>query len=126
MSHQVIEQSRSTRERSQTLLRDAAAHHRRLLQLLGESLSVLTELADRDRRLLQERRDRLAHFGAAVGRDPGIENAKSVLRDRYGINGQEAFELIRAVSQRGNRKARDVARDIVAGSRDAESRRRPA
>jgi AmiR/NasT family two-component response regulator len=58
---------------------------------------------------------RLARLSAAVGRDASIEQAKLMLRDRYQITGNQAFDLLRHISQSSNRKVRDVARDMLAG-----------
>jgi AmiR/NasT family two-component response regulator len=61
-----------------------------------------------------QRADRLERLSLLVGRDPKIEEAKLVLRDRYDITGAQAFELLRHISQTKNRKLRDVARDVLA------------
>jgi hypothetical protein len=50
---------------------------------------------------------------SVVGRDPAIERAKTLLCDRYGVGRGEAFQILRSVSSRTNRKLRDVARGLV-------------
>jgi hypothetical protein len=84
----------------------------------GDQGLMLTELTSR----LDWRRDvppvsvqRLARLSAVVGRDPAIEQAKLLLRERYQITGTQAFELLRHISQTSNRKVRDVAKDMLAG-----------
>lgn len=48
-----------------------------------------------------------------VGRDPVIEDAKTLLCDRYGIGRGDAFAILRGASSHSNRKLRDVARSVV-------------
>lgn len=43
-----------------------------------------------------------------------IEQAKGMLMERHGVGPAEAFALLRERSQRGNRKLRDVAEELVA------------
>jgi ANTAR domain len=48
-----------------------------------------------------------------VGRDLVIEDAKTLLCDRYGIGRGDAFAILRGASSHSNRKLRDVARRVV-------------
>ena len=48
-----------------------------------------------------------------VGRSPVIEQAKARLAAEYGISRGDAFELLVALSNRSNRKLRDVAERLV-------------
>lgn len=55
----------------------------------------------------------LAFDSQAVGRDPVIEQAKTLLADHYGIGRGDAFAILRRTSSHTNRKIRDVARALV-------------
>ena len=82
---------------------------------LSTRLERLTVMADRERGAVSPHlAEQLRHVSERVGRDPAIEQAKLVLRERYAITGAEAFEILRRVSQTSNRKLRDVARDVLA------------
>ena len=101
------QQSAELRQRSQELLVRNAA-------LLARSLDQLTEIADMEGEAFSpQRADRLRQLSERVGRDPAIERAKVLMRERYGINGAEAFDLLRHISQNRNRKIRDIAREMV-------------
>jgi hypothetical protein len=50
---------------------------------------------------------------AVVGRDVVIEEAKTMLCERFGISRGDAFQVLRRASSRRNRKLRDVARVLV-------------
>jgi anti-anti-sigma factor len=56
-----------------------------------------------------------------VGRDPAIEDAKLILARRYACDTATAFDLLKAASQRSNRKLREIARDIMATGADTEA-----
>ena len=59
----------------------------------------------------------LGRQAALVGRDPVIEEAKTVLVERYRITRAQAFEILRVASMRSNRKLHDIARTLVDESR---------
>lgn len=100
------------RDRAATLCRQS--NH-----LLGRTLVLHTDVADRHRELSPLRVDRLARLSKHVGRDPAIEEAKHVLRQRYDITGSQAFELLRHISQTKNRKLADVAKRVLTESERA-------
>ena len=50
-----------------------------------------------------------------VGRDPAIEEAKTVITERYNVTRAEAFLILRRLSQRRNQKLAAVAAEICAG-----------
>jgi AmiR/NasT family two-component response regulator len=52
----------------------------------------------------------------AIGRDPVIEEAKVVLARKQNCTPSEAFATLREISQRTNRKLRDVAHEILEAS----------
>jgi GAF domain-containing protein len=54
-----------------------------------------------------------AHLQAALVNRELIGQAKGVLMERHGIDGDEAFDRLRSLSQHTNRKLRVVAREIV-------------
>lgn len=53
------------------------------------------------------------HLQAALESREIIAQAKGILMEREGCTAHEAFGVLRGVSQRTNRKLRDVARDVV-------------
>jgi hypothetical protein len=112
-SSTLIERARAARLRSQELAdrsRAAQVEHRRTL---GSCLVTLTAVVDRSPRPLAKSEQDLIHLSQLVGRDTAIEDAKRVLAERYGITRAQAFELLRHMSQTGNRKVRDVAHSML-------------
>jgi AmiR/NasT family two-component response regulator len=59
-------------------------------------------------------------FAARVGRSPDIDRAKELIAARLGCSPEEAFAVLRRLSQKRNEKLAAVARGVVA----AEERRR--
>jgi len=57
----------------------------------------------------------IARLARIVGRDDAIERAKALVADQYGVTRGQAFELMRQLSQKQNRKVRDIARDVLDG-----------
>lgn len=55
-------------------------------------------------------------FDEALENRDVIGRAKGILMARSGVSEEEAFEMLRAASQRMNRKLRDVARSIAANA----------
>jgi AmiR/NasT family two-component response regulator len=53
------------------------------------------------------------HMRAAMETRAVIEQAKGVLMAQRHVSAEEAFEILRAASQRYNRKLRDIAHGIV-------------
>jgi GAF domain-containing protein len=56
------------------------------------------------------------HMRAAMDSRAVIEQAKGVLMAQRQIDADQAFEVLRAASQRYNRKLRDIAQGIVAST----------
>ena len=107
--------STHTRQQSNDLRADSEEAWARHAAALGGRLEQLTEIADKQRGAISaELAEQLRDLAERVGRDPAIEGAKLVLRQRYAITGGEAFQMLRHVSQHSNRKLRDVARDVLA------------
>jgi GAF domain-containing protein len=50
---------------------------------------------------------------AAIASHDVIGQAKGILMARYGMNAEDAFSLLRGMSQRSNRRLRDIAEHIV-------------
>jgi ANTAR domain len=90
--------------RAAELRKDAREAH-------GHTLIRITQELDCRRNVCPEHSHRLKRLSLLVGRDPRIEEAKLVMRNRFDITGAQAFELLRHISQTKNRKLRDVARD---------------
>lgn len=62
------------------------------------------------------------HLQEALASRDLIGQAKGILMVRHGIGGEKAFALLRRESQRGGRKLRDVAAEIVATQRPPRDR----
>lgn len=62
-----------------------------------------------------------AREASLVGRDPVIEEAKTLLCARYGMSRKDAFLVLRHASSHANRKLRDVARGLVDEPRGSAS-----
>jgi ANTAR domain len=87
---------------------DVCAHTTRIA---GEALVAATAAADEPgaSTTMQRRQQRLARV---VGRDPAIDEAKTVLAERY-ISRADAFAILRHTSQRTTTKLSVVAQNIV-------------
>ena len=110
----LLERSRSVRAESGRIGRRYTELHERVGKEWRRSLTEATAAIDEqgvEHPVMLARLDRLSR---RVGRSPEIEQAKSLLADRYGISRGEAFSIMRTVSSRSNRKLRDVAADLVA------------
>jgi ANTAR domain len=59
-----------------------------------------------------------------LGRDPAIEQAKTVVCERYGMSRRDAFVVLQRVSTHTSRKLRDVARGLVDASGGLRASRR--
>jgi AmiR/NasT family two-component response regulator len=57
-----------------------------------------------------------ADLRASLESRPVIDQAKGILMAQHGCSPDEAFGLLRAASQRDNRKVRDLAQAIVDGA----------
>ncbi|MCF6745364.1 GAF and ANTAR domain-containing protein [Blastococcus sp. KM273128] len=78
----------------------------------AEAIAVAVANADAHARLLDDARNmRTAMESRAV-----IEQAKGVLMAERHVDAEQAFEILRQASQRYNRKLRDIATGIVAGT----------
>lgn len=56
-----------------------------------------------------------SHLHEALESRDIIGQAKGMLMERFGVSAEEAFGVLRATSQRANRKLRDVAADVIEG-----------
>jgi anti-anti-sigma factor len=73
--------------------------------------------------LLDELRVKVRDHERARATLPVIEQAKGILRGRFGLDAEEAFTVLRTLSQEHNTKLRDLADRLVAESaEDGESR----
>jgi len=118
----LLERSRSVRAESVRI----AARYAEIREHIGlerrRSLTRTTEATDRENAVHPVMLTRLDRLSRRVGRSAEIEQAKSLLADRYGISRGEAFSILRTVSSRSNRKLRDVAAGVLgedAGGRGA-------
>ena len=94
--------ARSTRARARDV-RGAAR------EIQAQALDVVTAIIDEEREPSSIMAARLGRLSTGIGRSPAIEQAKAWLVGEYGITHGEAFELLVAISNRSNRKLRDVA-----------------
>jgi hypothetical protein len=112
-------------ERAEVVKRAQRARHRAIAlqdrvgcastayrQLMAACLVTRTSILDSGH--VSTKRERaVRQLAGLVGRDTAIEDAKAIVASRYGITRGEAFELLRHMSQRSNRKLRDVAHDVI-------------
>ena len=70
---------------------------------------------------LAEMNERVENLNKRLESQPVIEQAKGILMARSHCSPDDAFEMLRRASMRMNRKLRDVAADIVAGTRSRSS-----
>jgi GAF domain-containing protein len=79
---------------------------------VAESIAVALTNAEAHHQLGEQARNmRIAMESRAV-----IEQAKGVLMAQQGVDAEQAFEILRAASQRSNRKLRDIAAGVVAST----------
>jgi AmiR/NasT family two-component response regulator len=110
---ELIERSREVRAESLRI----AARQAQIREHVGaerrRSLLMTTAVVDREvvgHPVMLARLDRLS---VSLGRSPEIERAKAMIAERYGISRGQAFDVLRRISSRSNRKLRDVAADVV-------------
>ena len=85
---------------------------------VAEAVAVAVANADAHDRLAGDARNmRVAMESRAV-----VEQAKGVLMAQRGVDAEQAFDILREASQRYNRKLRDIAAGIVAGTREGHAR----
>ena len=109
----LLVRAESARERAQALMSaraDLLVRHRRTM---SACLITRTAVIDAGCGVSEQRTRDLKRLSELVGRDPSIEAEKAVIADRYGFTSGEAFELLRHMSQTGNRKLRDVAHGVL-------------
>jgi AmiR/NasT family two-component response regulator len=76
---------------------------------------------------LQECEDELGNLREKMVSLPTIEQAKGILISEEGYSDDEAFDALKSVSMRENRKLRDIATELVRSARrQAHDRRRPS
>lgn len=92
------ERSLETRERSEELRAQAIE---------------LREMRTHYRNLLDELRDLVENLQKAMASRAGIEQAKGVIMAIRGCTPDDAFDALRVVSQRTNRKLVEVAAEVV-------------
>ena len=72
--------------------------------------------------LLEELRTKVRDHERARATLPVIEQAKGMLMGRFGLDAEEAFTVLRTLSQEHNTKLRDLADRLVGGSPGGGSR----
>jgi GAF domain-containing protein len=84
----------------------------------AEAVAVVVANADAHAQLFDQARNmRIAMESRAV-----IEQAKGVLMAQRHVTAEQAFEILRAASQRYNRKLREIASGIVEGTQENPAR----
>ncbi|MGY1741545.1 MULTISPECIES: ANTAR domain-containing protein [unclassified Blastococcus] len=82
---------------------------------VAEVVAVAVANAEAHHRLGEDARNlRIAMESRSV-----IEQAKGVLMAQQGVDADQAFEILRAASQRSNRKLREIAAGVVASTQPA-------
>ena len=108
-------QSAELSQRSAQLCAFSDELRRRGNTLNGDALRRTTNTADDGLVEWSVIRRYLERQARAVGRDPAIEEAKTVITERYNVTRAEAFLILRRLSQRRNQKLAAVAAEICAG-----------
>lgn len=111
----IMRRSRDVRQESLRIVARRAEIYEHIGAERRRSLLMATAAVDREvtgHPVMLARLDRLS---ATLGRSLEIEQAKAVIAARYGITRGQAFDVLRGVSSRTNRKLRDVAADVVHG-----------
>jgi GAF domain-containing protein len=89
---------------------------------VAEAIAVAVANAEAHHQLGEQARNmRIAMDSRAV-----IEQAKGVLMAQQGVDPEQAFEILRAASQRSNRKLRDIAAGVVASTQRDQRPAEPA
>jgi GAF domain-containing protein len=71
--------------------------------------------AMRNAALYRQCREMVSNLHTALESRAVIEQAKGILQAAIGVPAEEAFRLMRRVSQNTNRRVRDISADLVAG-----------
>jgi AmiR/NasT family two-component response regulator len=113
--NRVLMRSREVRQESARI----GAHRAEICEWISaerrRSLLVTTAATDAEvsgHPVMLARLDRLS---TTLGRSPEIEQAKAMIAARYGVTRGQAFDILRRISSRTNRKLRDVAADVAQG-----------
>jgi len=85
-------------------------------QRLGERFARQAAVALTNAQTFERTRDLVEQLNQALASRDTIGQAKGILMARKGLDADDAFEMLRAASQRRNKKLRDVAREIVAAA----------
>jgi hypothetical protein len=113
-------------------LRDADADERDRLADQRDAKADLRDADADERDRLADQRDRevlrestAARLQARLETMPVIEQAKGIIMEQNGCTAEEAFDLLRKASQRGNVPVRDLAARIVGGYHPPKPSSRP-
>ena len=79
---------------------------------VAEAIAIAVANAEAHHQLGEQAR----HLRIAMESRAVIEQAKGVLMAQQGVDAEQAFEILRAASQRANRKLRDIAAGVVAST----------
>jgi hypothetical protein len=105
--------ARAARDRSAEARTRARALRQERRRALSARVGELTELADAGALSWPTFAAYLTGQAALVGRDPVIEEAKTLLAQRYGVSRGDAFAILRRASSHRNRKLHEIARRLV-------------
>jgi GAF domain-containing protein len=81
--------------------------------VLGELFAVPAAVAVLNAQVLETARRLAGHLQTALGSRATIDQALGVIMSRVGCGAEEAFDRLRAISQRENRKLAMVAKDLL-------------
>ena len=115
----LMDRSRAVRAESERLAISILATRDRVDEARRRTLERTTQAVDEVRHSPPVMTVRLHRLSGDIGRSPVIEQAKQSLADQYGITPGEAFEILRELSSRSNRKLRNVAADLLDRSESA-------
>jgi hypothetical protein len=112
-SVQLVDEAPDRRRRWETTFSNCLLTRDRIEQATWHHGARSPELAG----LMQRSRERYTRL---VGRDTTIDQGKRVLMERFGLSPDDAFALLRTMSQRRNVKLAVIAREVVdSGARSA-------
>jgi hypothetical protein len=108
----IVEGCQRARHDSEQLITRVADTVARVFDGRKRALEATTVIVDAQSTAHPVMVARLGRLSASVGRSPVIEDAKGILAAQYGMTRGEAFEVLRQISSRSNRKLHDVAAEV--------------
>lgn len=82
---------------------------------LGQAFADVAAIGILQERKVTDSQRRADQLQTALNSRIIIEQAKGTVHERYGVDPEEAFRLLRRQARRSNRKLHDVCRDVIDG-----------